>query len=542
MTSYDMDKMSSPGKEIMVSDRRHSALAVREEPSVVDDSITYQMALSRDRYSLFEDLFNLTSAVFRKIPRNRIHLLDEEDFLLDSIYLLKTSDNASLYVHREAIQNHLNKLPALLEEIVTYSVGGKRIHQELLITWGLRGFTRKLKTLLKRPVTKAQLDNASGSTDGLAITLSGEFAQLYLDRSNPVASRGAAIRQKEEAKKASEVEQEQATLKSWLSKISPDLLTAYLTTEDIFSEAEALASSAEDEYFLEQVNADYYPHIFEALGKYEGENADFAAKELTVVETLKQFKIIQLGLQKIIDNTVTKNLDAVKSQTEFLRNKVLGEQYFSLMTPKEADVEIENSVEESNRIREELYKKHVAPQLEKNRTEYENTISELKTAHKTELYRIHKRHNQELAKQKAELQRTYGSEVSKYKNLAYEYKQRYLDTAKSSEAYHYTKMDELRQKHSNDIKTLKKEYDRSAHIAQRTHDNFLQLQDEIVRLQTLLAKEQASNLNKVAVKLESSADLYKAPKNYRQATQDEVDELYEIYDINDGSWFDEEYF
>lgn len=60
----------------------------------------------------------------------------------------------------------------------------------------------------------------------------------------------------------------------------------------------------------------------------------------------------------------------MKSQTAFLQTKILGAQALSL-TPTEAEQVIEAGIEETQKLREQLYQKHVAPILEQNRLELE---------------------------------------------------------------------------------------------------------------------------------------------------------------------------
>lgn len=560
MTSYDMKRMSS-SREIVVSDRRHSAVALRDEPIIVDETISYDVAVPMERSALVRDLRSVIESVFIHIPAKRIYLLDELDFLYDAISLLRGEQNSvTIYVHRKTIQNHLNKLPALLDEILTYSTGERRMRQELLITWSLRSFIRKLKSLLNRTVLHHELDTLSRSNTDLVIALSAEFSSLGLDSSNPIVQRRDNNKRREAAKQEVETQQEKIAIQDWLLSISPDLLVAYRETEEIFNEAEALATAPEDEYFLEQVNADYYPHIFESLGKFKGENTDFDVKELVVVESIKQLRIIQLGLQKIIDNTVAQKLTTIKAQTDFLRNKVLGERSFSL-TDDEAEVVIDSSVEESQRIREELYKKHVAPKLEKNRQEYEASIAELKTSHQKEFNLLSRTHNQEVARQRVEMQRTYGSEVSHYKNQAREYKTKYSEHLKSVEASRAYQMNKLQQRHDIELNRLKKQYEYNYQDVQRKTENVKALQEEILALQMALVHLQdTANKKQGTIQIEeliheqhlenskgfnaAKAELYASPaykrkaspSYYRKATEDELCEIYE-----DDAWYDYEY-
>lgn len=544
MTSYSVDKTPAKG-DLVVVDRRHSAVALHNEPTLVDETISYDLAMPSHRSALSHDLFMLVKSIFSRIPEKRIYLHDERDFLLDAIKALANEQRlATLFVHKDAIQNHLNKLPAILDEILFYSANGRKMRQELFITWNLRSYIRKLKTLLNRPFSSGELDNLSRNSGDLKLTLSAEFAYLGMGSSNPVSLRRSTNQQQEQARKKIEAQQEKIVLQDWLCNISPDLLVAYRETDDIFAEAETLASSPEDEYFLEQVNADYYPHIFGALGKFEGENADFDAKELVVVESLKQFKIIQLGLQKIIDNTVAQNLTSIKSQTDFLRNKVLGERSFSL-SPNEAEAEIEKSVEESQRIREELYKKHVAPKLEQNRLEYEKSLTEQKTSHHQKLENLTKSHAREMHRQDVELRRTYGSEVSKYKNLASDYRDKYSNELKSSEMKHRTDLKNLRESYDAELRRLNKQKDYTITCLQ---SEILSLQTSLLRQTEIIEKratwipsqkpETSENFNTAKAELYDSSFYHKKnPSHYRKATQEELCEIYE-----DDEWYDYDHF
>lgn len=182
-----------------------------------------------------------------------------------------------------------------------------------------------------------------------------------------------------EAKKATTENSPEASTSQWLASLSSDVLNEYSKTEEILSEVTPLLDNAEDEYFVEQISAEYYPHIFAALQNFDKEATDFHHKEVVVTEAVKQFKIVQLGLQKIIDGTVTRHMNAMRLQTDFLRNKVLGDQSFSL-SPTEADSLLESSIEEAQRVRDDLYKKHVAPILEKNKQEYDDALSAARIA------------------------------------------------------------------------------------------------------------------------------------------------------------------
>jgi hypothetical protein len=553
MTSYSPDKVSSI-KDLAIVDRRHSAVAVQDEPTLIDEVSTYNLAYSQQRESLYQDLSVVVWSVFKEIPRNRVHLIDEEDYLLNAIYLLRGERNAaSLFVHREEIQNHLNKLPAILDEIIAYSQGGKKMHQELLMTWALRSYIRKLKTLLNRPVTKGELNNVTRESNELILALSAEFSSLGIDTSNPISERRDNDQKQKLAKQKADAQQERIVLQDWLGSISPDLLVAYRDTEDIFAEANALTASPEDEYFLEQVNADYYPRIFEALGKFEGENSDFAAKELVVVETLKQFGIIQLGLQKIIDNAVEQNLSSIKSQTDFLRNKVLGERSFSL-TPKEAETEIENSVEESQRIREELYKKHVAPQLERNREEYEAALAEERATFQQNIAQLSRQLDMERTEHEKEmyrLKKTYSAELAGARNTASTYKEKY-QAAVRSETYKDAEMQKMHQRHVEQLRTAKKQNEQSFWVQQEGDQKIKALKDEILTLQTALSlssfPEGDFKSQHLKNKFESAkkqyedsaintakAELYSSPAYYRKASKDEIHDLWDDYEL-----FDEE--
>lgn len=548
MTSYSPDKVSSI-KDLAIVDRRHSAVLVQDKPTLIDSVSTYNLAFSQQRSALYEDLSVVVSSIFRKIPRNRVHLLDEEDYLLNAIYLLREERNvASLYVYREEIQKHLNKLPAILDEIITYSHGGKKIHQELLMTWTLRSYIRKLKTLLNRPVTKTNLNDIARESDGLVLALSAEFSNLGLDTSNPISQRRENNQKQELSQQKTEEEQERIVLQDWLGNISPDLLVAYLDTEDIFAEANSLSFSPEDEYFLEQVNADYYPHIFEALGKFEGENSDFDAKELVVVEALKQFGLIQLGLQKIIDNAVEQNLASIKSQTDFLRNKVLGERSFSL-TPKEAEIEIEKSVEESQRIREELYKKHVSPVLLQNREEYASKIADLKSEHQQEMYLQEEKHKYLKREHQEELlqrDRLHASEICTYMNRVTELENKHRTYVRDAESYRLHEQKKLQQKNESEISLLQKYYE-SLQSSKASDFTVKALKEEIRALQTSLFAMQENNTGtrkltpeqQVALSRKrqfdypdynmAKAELYESPSYYRKASKAEVRDIYDDY-------------
>lgn len=172
-----------------------------------------------------------------------------------------------------------------------------------------------------------------------------------------------------------------------LESINTELLQAYRQANEVIREAKAVTALPEDRHFIEQVTADYYPHIFQLLRGVMTNTATLAHKEAAVKEGLKQFNIIQLGLTEIIENTIVRSLNESKAQTGFLESKVLGSQALSL-SPDETSTIVEANVEEAKRMREELYRQHVAPMIEQLRSEYEEKLAALQASHDEDMKRL----------------------------------------------------------------------------------------------------------------------------------------------------------
>lgn len=305
-------------------------------------------------------------------------LHQERAYLTEAVGLLNKELDGTLLVRKERIQDSIYEFFDLMEELRTYadaSTTNHSPHRERKLVKAIRKFVTKMNSQ-----TNIRLNNAE--TEVLkAINLRGEVHVFYVNlrRISPAFQ---TIFQGRTAIPVSEPENltDQQIRMALLNKLSPALVTAYEETGNLLTEAGSLANSAEDEYFIEEVARDYYLHIFENLKNVTKETVDFIQKEAVVAESLKQFHIIQLGLNKIIETSIANSMRAMKSQTDFLRNKVIGSDAFNL-TPSELELTVDSSVEESQRLREELYKKHVAPRIEQNRLDYESKLAAMQAEH-----------------------------------------------------------------------------------------------------------------------------------------------------------------
>lgn len=118
-------------------------------------------------------------------------------------------------------------------------------------------------------------------------------------------------------------------LKWELRSLSEDAQKAFLETDALLNEVKGLGKiSTEDEYFIEQVTASYYPAILSAVKTVRAREA--SQKAALGEEILKQLNSIQLGLHHIEDRVVQQGISAVKAQTEFLESKVLGNHTLTL--------------------------------------------------------------------------------------------------------------------------------------------------------------------------------------------------------------------
>lgn len=349
--------------------------SVSRQPTRSDtDQVSYFIADQNARILLADDLLEVVKIVFRALPTDRRRIHAQQAYLEEAVSLLAKDRVETLFVRHEAVQYYLDEFFGQISEIRTYAEDRKNAMWEMMIAQSLKKFIKNLNKATNRSITVTEYLKLtdlteSGEADSLCFTIDLTFVGNNMMRdvfdyneleANPV----------DEEAKAVEMHQKRISL---LTRLSPDTVAAYVETERIIAEVCPLATTPEDEYFMEQIADDYYPHIFNALAQFDGSAVDFENKEIAVLECIKQFKIIQLGLQKIIDSTVARKLTAIKSQTDFLRNKVLGENALSL-SPNEADQEIEASLEEAQRIREELYKKHVTPILEQNKSDYDAAL------------------------------------------------------------------------------------------------------------------------------------------------------------------------
>jgi hypothetical protein len=355
--------------------------------------VKYAIRNRRSRTLLSAHLKQAVLLAFEGIPRDSYRLRDELTYLNEALGLLSKEHDGTLILREERIQKSLYEFFELMEEIRFYSTQPQYAHKDRKLGKALQKFITKLNNQTSLRLTQEETSvlkqiNVSAETKLFYINLrrvSSEFHDIFKGR----------LFKNSETKKDATVQQLREAL---LAQFSPELLSAYRGAESLLEEAEGLATTPEDEYFIEQVSKDYYPHIFEALQSFTNDSADFRQKETVVSESLKQFKIIQLGLQNVIDSTIANKLHTMKSQTDFLRTKILGSQAFSL-TMNEIELAVDASVEEAQRLREELYLKHVAPQLEQNRQEYEAKLTALQQAHEAEFASLAELNWQEWKKQ-----------------------------------------------------------------------------------------------------------------------------------------------
>lgn len=303
-------------------------------------------------------------------------LHQEQSYLKEAVGLLSKELDGTLLVRRDHIQESIYEFFELMEELRVYadsSANTRFHHRERKLNKAIRKFVTKMngRTNIRLNDTETevlQALNLQGEVKVFYINLrriSTPFHSIFLGKNSPPLPAPKDLT-------------DQQIRLALLNQLSPALVTAYEETGSLLTEAGSLANTAEDEYFIGQVSADYYFHIFENLQNVAKESADFVQKEAVVTESLKQFQIIQLGLNKIIENSIANSMSAMKSQTDFLRSKVIGPRGLEL-TPSEVELEVDASVEQSQRLREELYKKHVAPRIEQNRLDYEAKLAEMRT-------------------------------------------------------------------------------------------------------------------------------------------------------------------
>lgn len=407
-----------------------NALEVSSEPF-----ITYNVTVRDDTVALADDLSVMTEILFDILPAN-YYMKKSKASLLEAVENIRSYSMTSVIYRADNINR-------LLKDYIDTIIAFQRIKSEGTHENGSRNFdfkgeyyhrsyydqARNLKNFTKalhkniRPLTTREgneleaklysLTAESIKMDGTASPVVSVFLPLRDLNDDSIrvfndkrSSRGGTVGKCRPIKAGMPQldDTKEKETEDWLKSISLDAFNAYIKTQETLAEAVPLLDNTEDKYFVEQVHADYYPHIFAALKKYDTENSDFEHKEAVVTESIKQFRIVQLGLQKIIDGSVTRHMNSLQSQTEFLRTKVLGDAGLSL-TPNEVDTLIEDSVEEANLIREELYKKHVAPILEQNKQEYREALSNVESEAVQKL--------QKMEKEIAEWESRYHNEMSR---------------------------------------------------------------------------------------------------------------------------------
>jgi hypothetical protein len=101
-------------------------------------------------------------------------------------------------------------------------------------------------------------------------------------------------------------------------------------------------------------------------------SADLTQRETVVAECLEQFQIIQIGLNQIIDSGLTDNTKSLKSQTEFLRSKIVGSRSL-VLSPDEGQMV-------------------PVSELHQLRAAYEAKIQEMEEEHKAEIRNLYARY------------------------------------------------------------------------------------------------------------------------------------------------------
>jgi hypothetical protein len=339
------------------------------------------------RRLLANDLQHIVHVTFEAIPQDRQNnwVYQQKDYLLETVGLLAKESNETLVMRHNKIQHKLDKFIDLINKINVYSTMQQDYFAELFVSRTVKRYIKSLNSLTNRKLTTKEvlaLHTLKIEDDLYFFIDSSKLEHSPLKRS--LTQHQSAAAQAVTAKAKTNETNEKKKQEEWLANLSPDLFAAYMETEERINEVSPLITTPEDEYFIEQIHNDYYPHVFDSLRNLARTETDFSHKESVVMESIKQFKIIQLGLQRIMDGAVARNLHSIRTQTDFLMNKVLGENALTL-TPEKQNETLDATLEEAQRIREELYKKHVAPVLEKNRQEYEEALVQNRNALEQEL-------------------------------------------------------------------------------------------------------------------------------------------------------------
>jgi hypothetical protein len=405
--------------------------------------VAYNIMDHNARVSLVYDLLEIISTVFNAVPKKYRRVHEQRIPLIRAVGLLEKENNTTLLLRKKKIQSSLDNFFGCMSYLVSYALQSSRSRDgydldDFFLAWRLKRFVKRLTQLANTsPKREKDFDTVDRlidfyhNEDGQNNSNFSFSSNFYFYAEYSLMSDDLLKLLSRPSLHATAMTQQQQTgvetkkkVEAWLAAMSSDLLAAYKDVETTLAEVTPLVSSSEDEYFMEQIHKEYLPQIFTALKNFDVQSVDFHDKETVVSESIKQFKIIQLGLQKILDGAVAKRVKAVTSQTEFLRQKVLGENALSL-TPSEADKAVQISLDEANRVREELYKQHVAPILNTNREEYENKLAEEKSSLSMELAQERITHQKELGRQELALRQQLDQERIDFQRKLSEQKTEY---------------------------------------------------------------------------------------------------------------------
>ena len=304
------------------------------EPKEAPPVVSYFLNSGESRRSMVNDLQQAVRAAVRDSGPLTTTLQAQQDRLLEAIDKIDQKDQAEfvdqsiLILRYRQIENAVNELLDCLAEMSS-AAGRRGFWQEAGMVRSLKKAAARFDRALHKPVGISELTRSGELITDLKTMIEEKGGiEILIDTTrlhSKVAQHFGTLERKARVDEA-----EKKTL-DLLASLSPDLLNAYTKTRDLARKVLKMDGiSPEDQLFIEQVGTHYFPEMFKALEKASARSADSPHWKKVVRECITQFELIQTGIQKAVEGTLRQEVSAMQTQTQLLRNKVLGNEGSSL--------------------------------------------------------------------------------------------------------------------------------------------------------------------------------------------------------------------
>ena len=378
-----------------------------------EGGVRYLLDYADSFNAMLADLYSVVDAVFKKAEAENVSVLTSQwQPIKDALFRLSSGPEGA-YSHPKDTEELLNAFLLRLNSIYLDLMSSEGRISSVLTA---RSHASKLKNFVRllNKIVNWKRRNESEMPQRIRrypVEADLLFSDLHLDLQNALPQWQEEVKKhvlKEAEKETSAARQR---TQSALTAVSPDLGAAHQKTVDLADEAKGLGSlTIEDEHFLEQVDADYIPRVLTAVERMKTRGTGFEDKEPIVLEALQQFRIIQAGIQRIIEKGIARHLDEVRAQTAFLAQKVMGDDSLTL-NPGEAQAQLEATAEEAESVRDALYQKHVAPVLQANKEKYERSLAVAEERHRVALAFANEQHLKNLNREREQMVEASKQEV-----------------------------------------------------------------------------------------------------------------------------------